>query len=133
MAIELEYTNSLTLASLFTPVCFDVLLLGILVWLDVNAIELITSMITPVMPDHASGLAMAQLTPECTITSITLNPNHDVLSLSKQVDPCPQKTHTSFMLIPQQTLVLNGAVTMLSCVFCGKNRPLAISPWKRVS
>ena len=66
--------------SLFTLVYFDVLLLGILVWLDVNAIELITSMITPVTPDHASGLAMAQLTPECTITSITLNPNHDGLA-----------------------------------------------------
>jgi len=121
MAIELEYTNSLTLASLsmmdglFTLVYFDVLLLGILVW------------------HHASGLAMAQLTPECTITCITLNPNYDVLSLSKQVDPFPQKTHTSSTLIPPQTLVLSGAVTMPSCVFRGKNRPSAISPWKRVS
>jgi len=65
MAIKLEHTNSLTLASLFTLIYFDVLLLGILVWLDVNAIELITSMITPVTLDHAGGLAMAQLTPEC--------------------------------------------------------------------
>ena len=118
---------------LFTLVHFDVMLLRILVWLDVNAIELITSMITPVTPDHASGLAMARLTPECTITSITLNPNHDVLSLSKQVDPFPQKAHTSSTLIPPQIMVLNGAVTMASCVFRGKNRPSAISLWKRVS
>ena len=30
---------------------------------------------------------------ERTITSITLNPNHDVPSLSKLVDPSPQQTH----------------------------------------
>jgi len=55
MAIELEYTNSLTLASLsmmdglFTLVHFDVMLLRILVWLDVNAIELITPQLRQIM------------------------------------------------------------------------------------
>lgn len=51
IAIELEYTNSLTSASLsmmdglFTLGHLDVPLLGILVWLDVDTIKLTTGMI----------------------------------------------------------------------------------------
>ncbi|KIM65654.1 hypothetical protein SCLCIDRAFT_442813 [Scleroderma citrinum Foug A] len=71
------------------------------------------------------------LTLEPTIARITLNPNHDVPSLSKLVDPSSQKTQYVDAYPPQCTLVPNAAVTMDPSAFRGNNSPSEIFPGKR--